>query len=248
MWGSHIATLTPLRRAPILDMETPKRHWIVLPKRGFIDFVQYVLHGVFDPHSAPNTDIQNATPFSASDKLRNAGRSLRTMVKEGLITEAELTGYRWTEIGRALAVALLRARKSIKTTESDPLPPPPGVWLDDLLDGLSDHALAALVLLPSIKAYEGSAITGGKMIPLLEKAGVLTIRRSSVAIDWAVPREAVLEFFRHNPDRIPGPHELDMPDGLRTADRNTLRPFVTELRLMRMEASISAGDDIWDIL
>lgn len=190
----------------------------------------------------------NGKPFAISDKLRNAGRSISLMIREGLITEAELTGYRWTMIGRALAVAIVEGRASITVNESDPLPPPPGFWLDDLLFQLPDHVLADLVQLPGVKTYAASNLLHANMISVLEKVGVVTVRRGSSAIDWAVPREAVLDFFHRYPDRIPAPHELQMRDRIRAADKLTLDVFLDDLRLTRMYHEAEPHTDIWDIL
>jgi hypothetical protein len=238
----------PHIRTPILDMNEAGRHWLRLPQRGFIDFVQYISHGVMDPYADPSDDIMNARPFSVSDKLRNAGRSIAMMIREGLITEAELTGFRWTEIGRCLAMAVVEGRASIHTNLSDPIPPAPGFWLDDLLYHLPDHVLAALVMLPSVSRVNSTpALADTMTIPVLQKVGVVAMRRTTPAIDWAVPKEAVLEFFRRNPARIPGPHEMELPEHMKTSDRAPLMEFLNDLRIARMEHDAD-NHDIWDIL
>lgn len=234
--------------------------WLRFHKRGLGDFIQFVRSGALNAFAAPGHSISPLTPYAVDHAFKNAGRSLALMEKEGLIHSAPVLSvdgskdradYQWTEIGRSMAVAVALTRHTIVPNEDDPLPLMDGVWLDYLLDAIEPPTMVFLVKMPAITVRQFTdANLDVRWINLLRKGGLIAERRNTTSIDWAVPREAVLDFFRRHPWQIPSAREMHVNKRhLSEGTAQKLLPFLDELHMIRAHASMSdPTEDIWDLL
>lgn len=215
--------------------------WLRFPQRGYGPMHAMVMSNALDPYAAPR--MPALTGQHSKHTSRHYIRDCKIMEGRGILKWSNV-GYVWTTVGRAVAICMRKVHQLVEVTETDPIANLRAIRFFDLMEWIDVGTRVELLNMPT-RPEIGMPPWTRIMVDL----GVVKVRQRTTTLEWALPSEAVLEFFKQYPRYLPHSNDLFTPPNMRAIDRERQIYLHQKLRIMRLEyeASGPTAED-WDII